>query len=505
MNPQDFRLLAIAAAFMAFAFAPFPLGAEQYKIRDIRYEIDGRTREYPLEKNLDIDRDRVFSSREEIEAFARDIEVKLLNQRVLKSGEVTVIYGDEEEDVVPADLLVKAADTFNYVLVPYPRFDSNDGLNLKLKFKDYNFFGSMEDMTADLVYEYDPFDETKHTVGANFSFDIPFKLFGEEFTWSLSASVDLPIGEPVDIDFSTTLGYERELIPARLELHAGLTQAAYVYPRDNHEELYPDDPYYLSNKLYVKFPVTVLTHSYFGDLLWTPQVSVTGNWAFGSITDDDLRGMFLTFSHSASFGRYDWVGNYRRGFSLSASNSWTYNPITTEKEIAVTVSATGYLPVLSFLGVYARACFMYDWESDGDLQVDMGSYMRGIIDERIETDMAFFFNIDLPVKVIDIDFERTTGIGWTRHVSFEAHISPFLDFGLTHDQHTGRYFSIDDSWCSGGLELVVFPDAIRSVYARLSVGLDLKELFSNGFDFGASAERDGGGIMEFFIGVGLEY
>ena len=503
MNQHSFRIFAIAALL----FAAASLSAEQYRVRDIYYEIDGRTREYPLEKNLDIEMNTVYRSREDFEAFVKDLQVKLMNQRVLKSGEVTAAYGEADEGgVVPADLYIKAADTFNYVLVPYPRFDSNDGLNLKLKFKDYNFFGSMNEMNADIVYEYDPNDNTNHTVGANFSFEIPFMLFGEEFSWDLDASVEWPIGEPAEVDFSTGLEYERELLPSRLEVHAGLTQGVYVYPRDDYEELYPDDPYYLSTKVYVNFPLTALTHRYFGDLLWTPELSVTGNWAFGDITDDDLRGVFLTFKHSASFGRYDWVGNYRRGFSLSASNSWTYNPITTEKEIAVSVSASGYTPIFSFLGISARAYFMYDWESDGDLQVDMGSYMRGIIDERIETDMAFFFNIDLPFKVLDIDFERTTGIGWTRHISLEAHISPFFDFGLTHDQYTGKYFSIDDSWCSGGVELIVFPDAIRSVYARLSVGFDLRELFTNGFNISASAQREGGGnIIEIFIGVGLEY
>ncbi len=494
-------------AFFSVFFFCAAAHAEQYRIREIYYEIDGRTREHPLEKNLDIERHRIYNSKEAFETYVKDLEVKLMNQRVLKSGEISVTYGEEDEEgIVPADLYIKAADTFNYVLLPYPKFDSNDGFNLKLKFKDYNFFGSMNELNADIDYEYDPYDETKHTIGGNVSFEIPFRLFGEEFTWSLDTSVYLPIGEPIDIDFSTTLEYERELIPSRLELHAGIAQEAYVYPRDDYEELYPDDPYYLSNKIYVNLPVTVYTHSYFGDLLWTPELSYTGNWAFGSITDDDLRGIFLTFKHSASFGRYDWIGNYRRGFSLSASNTWTYNPITTEKEIAVTASASGYMPIFSFFGVSTRGYFMYDWESDGDLQVDMGSYMRGIIDERIETDMAFFFNLDLPFKVLDIDFERTTGIGWTKYISLEAYLSPFFDFGLTHDQYTGKYFSFDDAWYSGGVEFIVFPDAIRSVYARLSLGFDLKELFTNGFDFGASAKREGGGsIMEIFIGVGLEY
>lgn len=503
------RFFSGAGFFLALLFI-LPAGAETYRIRDIFYDIDGVTREYPLAKNLEIerDRDRVFPDRTSLESYVRDLEVRLLNQRVLADGSVRAVYGQAEEDgSVPADLYIRAKDTVNIIAVPYPKFDSNDGLNLKLKFKDYNFFGSMNELNLDFEYEYDPNDaETPNTVGGNASFEIPFLLFGEEFTWSVDFGTSLPIGEPTEVDFTTTLDYERKLIPNRLDIHAGVTQEVYVNPRDDEENLYPDDPLYFGNCLYVNLPVILYRHDYFGNLTWTPEISYTNHWAPGGITDDDLRGMSITFSHTAAYGRYDWVENFRRGFDLEASNGWTYNFTTKEKNITVNATATGYTPLFSFLGLSARGYFMYDWESDGDLQVDMGSYMRGIIDNRIDTDAAFFFNLDLPFRILDVDFLRTTGINWTKYVNFELHISPFFDFGLTHDQYTGRYFSFRDAWYSGGLEMIVYPDVMRSIYARVSAGFDLRELFGNGFDFGAEAEREGGGsIMEIFIGVGLEY
>lgn len=501
------RKLSVLFFFIIFPALFFCLTAETYKIRNINYDIDGSTREYPLSKNLDIEETRIFTSKEEFETYIADLRMKLMNERVLSEGSIDVTYGEPDASgMVPADLLIKTKDTINIIAVPYPKFTSNDGLELKLKLKNYNFMGSMEELNADVVYEYDPDDEdTPTTIGGNLDFEIPFMMFGQEFTWSVDSMISVPVGEPAEFTFDTVLDYERELIPERLDFHAGVSQEVYVYPRDSDEEMYEDDPLYFGNNFYVNFPVTIFHHDYFDDFIWTPEISLQNNWSPKGITDDDLKGTSITFSHSASFGRYNWIENYRRGVDFSLSNGWTYNFITSEKKISVETTVRGYTPILSFLGISGRMFFMYDWESDGDLQKDMGSYMRGIIDGRIDTDAAFFFNLDLPVKIMDIDFDRTTGVDWTRYISFEMHISPFFDFGLTHDQYTDRYFSFDDAWYSAGLEMIVFPKKMRSIYGRISVGFDMKELIDSNLDFGASAKRDGGDIMEIFIGVGLEY
>lgn len=498
--------------FIVFFSAVFPalfltLSAETYKINRVDYEVDGSTRVYPLSKNLDIDETRIFTTKEEFEAYIADMRVKLMNERVLAEGTIDVSYGTPDTSgQVPVDLFIKVRDTINIIAVPYPKFTSNNGLELKLKLKNYNFMGSMEELNADVVYEYDPNDDdTPTTLGGNIDFKIPFMLFNQEFSWSVDSEISVPIGEPAEFTFDTVLDYERELIQERLDFHAGISQEVYVYPRDSDEELYKDDPLYFGNNFYINFPVTIYHHDYFGDLLWTPEISLQNNWAPKGITDDDLKGTSITISHSSSFGRYDWLGNYRRGFDFSFKNGWTYNFITFEKKLSVETTLRGYTPILSFLGISGRMFVMYDWESDGDLQKDVGSYMRGIIDSRIDTDAAFFFNLDLPVKILDVDFEYTTGVNWTRYISFEMHVSPFFDFGLTHDQYTDRYFSFKDAWYSSGLEMIIFPKKMRSIYGRISVGFDLKELIASKLDFGASAKRDGGDIMEIFIGVGLEY
>ena len=158
------RKLSVLFFSIIFPALFFCLTAETYKIRNINYDIDGSTREYPLSKNLDIEETRIFTSKEEFETYIADLRVKLMNERVLSEGSIDVTYGEPDASgMVPADLLIKTKDTINIIAVPYPKFTSNDGLELKLKLKNYNFMGSMEELNADVVYEYDPDDEDTPT------------------------------------------------------------------------------------------------------------------------------------------------------------------------------------------------------------------------------------------------------------------------------------------------------------------------------------------------------
>ncbi len=104
-----------------------------------------------------------------------------------------------------------------------------------------------------------------------------------------------------------------------------------------------------------------------------------------------------------------------------------------------------------------------------------------------------------------VDFLEVTGVSWTRYIGFEMQASPFFDMALTHDAVTGRYFDLDDGWYSGGMEIIVFPKKMRSIYGRISVGFDLAELAVNGGQLSGVTERDGKSLRELLIGIGLHY
>jgi len=76
---------------------------------------------------------------------------------------------------------------------------------------------------------------------------------------------------------------------------------------------------------------------------------------------------------------------------------------------------------------------------------------------------------------------------------------------LTRDSETGRLYNPADGWYSGGMELIVYPMKMRSIYGRIMAGFDIPEVLNNGGDTGARAERDDSAVRELFIGIGLHY
>ena len=70
---------------------------------------------------------------------------------------------------------------------------------------------------------------------------------------------------------------------------------------------------------------------------------------------------------------------------------------------------------------------------------------------------------------------------------------------LVHDSKTGRYYHPADGWYAGGMEVIVYPEKMRSIYVRASLGVDLTEVKNlSGLTLRGKAKRDGESITEIF-------
>lgn len=93
----------------------------------------------------------------------------------------------------------------------------------------------------------------------------------------------------------------------------------------------------------------------------------------------------------------------------------------------------------------------------GSTSTQAGSTLRGILNKRIETDTAFTFNLDIPIRIASLDFQAITGVSWTRFLI--AISSLFLSWILLwYTIKTGRYYHPADGWYAGGLEVIVYPE-----------------------------------------------
>ncbi len=480
--------------------ALFAEPTDAYRIQHVNYNIKGSTLEYPLTQAVPVDKTTVFQNQASFSLYVEDLKVQLKNQRIFESSSIDIEYGTVGSDgIIPVSLTIHTSDTWNIIALPYPKYDSNTGLEFKLKIKDYNFFGSMQELNGDLIYKVD--ENQKTAFNANLSFNIPFKAWEYSSNWNNDLSVSFPTGEKPQLDGST--GFNIAFPLGSTAVTVGLTQKLAVNDR-NDLGPYADDPVYFNEKLYTSLPVVLARLPYFGNLAWTPTTSVTTNWSFTGIHHEDLKGIVVSWGHGFSLGRFDWLGNFRSGLIASLDNSYSYN-ISKPNNVAITVGGevTVFHTFLDLVGINSRLNGFYNFYGAENLKV--AENIRGILTKRVTTDTAFTLNIDLPIRIMRVNFEEITGVHWTRLIGFEMHASPFFDMALTHDPVTGRYYSFKDGWYSGGMEILIFPMKMRSIYGRISAGYDLVELARNGGKLSGDARRDGEPINEYLLGIGLFY
>lgn len=262
-------------------------------------------------------------------------------------------------------------------------------------------------------------------------------------------------------------------------------------------------PYYLTSKFYTYIDVDIYKTKKYGTLKWSPYISISKKWKFGKIYEDSLKGFDINFLQYISIGKINWIGNFRQGFAFCVNNSYFYN---TYKKGPVNISFStelkGYYSFLDRVAIYGRLNMYYNlFNAKSNMA---GVQLRGIRDNRLASDTAFSVNLDLPIKIHVFEFDKITGIDWTKYLSFELHINTFFDMALTHDEKTQTYYNPKYGWYSGGFELHVYPLKLRSVYGRVSVGFDLREIKSI-MKKHARAKRDGKPISEIFLGLGFLY
>ena len=472
-NMSSHKLRKIICFFVFFLVVLTSAVSEQYRIRSVIYEITGMTRKYPLSQAVKIDTKRIFENRAEFEAYLQDKLVQLKNQRILEEAYIFPSYGEEDEaGIVPVDLLIKTKDTWNIIGLPYPKYDSNSGFVFKLKIKDYNFFGTMRTLDGELSYEYKTEDgkTPKHKIGGGISFDIPFKIGPLHSNWSNSLSLNYAIGENAPVfDFTTGVGFGMS-IHKLMSLNFGFSQAVNYNPEYQADH----DAFYLTESAYLNFPVTLAQIEKIGNITWVPSASVSWNWdpteitaRWDGITHSDLKGPDITVGNSLGTGRVDWIGNFRRGYSINISQAFSYDTSSNTHTTSISLSGQ-YFHTFKYIGFTSR---LYVFKNFGSTSEE-GSRIRGVRDAYIKTDSAILLNIDVPIKLLQTDWIGWGAPRWMRFFDFEMQLSPFIDIALGNNKATGRNYHPKDGWYASGLEIIGFPNKMRSIQGRISFGID---------------------------------
>ncbi|RKX83657.1 MAG: hypothetical protein DRP58_08395, partial [Spirochaetes bacterium] len=225
------------------------------------------------------------------------------------------------------------------------------------------------------------------------------------------------------------------------------------------------------------------------DITWNPKLSTSVSYIPFGLISGDRRGVSSTFSHSLKMGRIDWAGNFRKGYTVSLSNSNSYS-FNTGVFTPIVEFNTQYFNTWGWGALNSRLKGFYRFTGDSD---NVGGPLRGILDNRIDNvESGVYLNVDLPFKM------------WIWFMSrwFEGHLSPFVDIAMF--RYTDGSSQLNPFWYSGGIEAFAFPKAARSFYLRISAGIDM-QAFLEDFSLSAVAPRDSKSRLELFIGLGHHY
>ncbi len=544
-----------ASLFLStMAFTSF---AEGYRIVDIEYTTEGKTKAEALDRNLALNKHKVYNTKEDFETFISDLQNRLDSERIFKSATVEASYGEEDsEGVVGVTLHISTKDSSSFFLLPYPKYKSDDGkfpsgLTAKIKLKDYNFLGLMETLNIEVTGQISTEDDTtEHEFGLGVSYDYPFDVDPFQLTWENEFSIDYTIEESApEFEFSTGLDIVLpfDVFSLDLDLKQSIT-------RENDYEEYSDTVYMTESEEF-SIPITVGEIENWGNVTYSPFVASEQYWDKDgiSINNSDLRGIRVEFGHKISSSRIDWKGNFRSGASVAVTQSYTYN--TYEK--ALTPYYSGDLEIFmasKYAGLAMRFYtfqYLQTYGNNNIVGTKITDELRGIRDQKFDEDYweegeesevyqaspyalktpaALIFNFDFPIKIFYLDWYamresiienflvpvlhtshdplimKPFKLGLLKKLNFELQLSPFVDVGLLYNRATNKLYSLRDGFYSGGLEMLVYPKHWRSVIGRLSFGVDIgRKIFKNKLDLDTDWRRTSTATWELTIGLGLHY
>jgi hypothetical protein len=459
-----------------------------YIIRNIDFNITGSSRPFALMYHGKLKEGEEITGAANLELYIHDRTQRLINQRVLKD-DVRIDYtsGEAGEDgKVPVDLLVTVNDTWNIMAFPKPLWDPNTGLDITLKARDYNFFGTMNPLRIDLGYSLNTDQES------NFTFlldtDIPFQALGLNwninfdneinYTWQEALSYKNSSGVAVELPFKTTTFI--------------FDTSHYItwYPktsrrfRDRYGSYFEGLVNSAEFSTSWKIPTGLKVFDY-GELTYQPKISEEIAYNPGNYDpdyfDDLIKGPVTNLSQSLGFDRVDWIGNYRRGIDVYFNNNNSFNHNREFWNNRYSVDARGYFILTDFLGMSSRLLWRHWFYSFPEKYAeDAGDVLRGILNENIWADRMLSLNLEFPFKIFTARPSDWFKKPEMRIFNFDMYLSPMVDIALVHlsgnlnDQPPLRMYY------TGGFEALVFPEFMRSLYLRVSAGIDLEALIKNG-------------------------
>jgi hypothetical protein len=477
-------------------------------INYFNYNVIGRTLPFVLNTKTELMQGEEITGKTNLIKFIKDKRQLLINERVLKDN-VTIEYeiGEMTEDgKFPVDLEIYVEDTWNIIALPYPKYNSNYGLELTIKARDYNFFGSMEPFRVDIGYKYNQYGQTSFSLMLDSG--LPFQLFGLNWFFDFDNYFDYRPDMSLPYYYKNRTAISLDIPIKRSTFTLSFAESFIL--NDENSDSDKSDGYgdfqeglYMSSNPGISWKIPLgLEIGEYDELTYNPEIFAVFNHELPSWPLSDNRiGPVLGFEHSLYFGRVNWIGNFRQGIEAAISNSYSYNIYYANNkndinnfepwEYYYDIEAAGHFIIIEDrFGFSARLSHRH-WLNSSDEYA--GDYLRGVYDNDVDAEFIVTLNLDLQIRVLRIKpYEWFPKSRLMRGLGFDLHINPVLDCAFYKDPSKEISFDHENFLLGAGFETIIYPHSFRSMFFRISTAWDFSDI----------SKRT---PMELFLGMELHY
>ena len=138
------RILILSLAFLLCS----GIFAATYKIIDYDLDVSGKTMDYSVKRLIVPSGEEIFETEEALLNALNAKKQTLINQRIFKSVEYSYFLGESVDDCIPVAVIFKIKDARTFLVLPYPKYDSNIGTRLGARLWDNNFLGTLAKLSG---------------------------------------------------------------------------------------------------------------------------------------------------------------------------------------------------------------------------------------------------------------------------------------------------------------------------------------------------------------------
>jgi outer membrane protein assembly factor BamA len=442
-----------------------------FVIRSFEFEVTGKTKHFALLYQGDLKEGEILQGEAGLERYLSLKTRVLSNVRTLESVSMEPTRGEPGPDgKIPVDILVRVADSVNIIALPEPKYDSNSGLSLALKGRDYNFLGTLSPLRVDLGYKRD--EQDRNSFQFEIGSDTPFLFRGYRWVFNFDHAFDWSVGG--DLSYQNVTGLSMEYPWRSTTFTIGFDQYTFVNEKNTDEnkilynlgDVYPG--VYGASSVFGSWRIPLgLEVGNYGGLWYVMSLSNRVNYGYGQSLDQARKGFITSFTHTLGFGQVDWIGNLREGVEASILNMCGYNYVTNTWGNLLSVTGAYHKRFGKLLGFSSRLMYRHYFNTP---HVTAGDALRGVRNDNLAASYMLSLNLNFPFRLIRFYPSEWFETRKLRLFDFELYVSPFFDMALVRDPIRGRNFSFQEMVYSGGIELIAFSGFWRSVYLRASLG-----------------------------------